>query len=118
MEAIPRVNKNQIARNIMSKDVVSLDTVSTMNNIATALESGHHAFPILNKNKTLVGLIPRNFVITILKHKGFYNIDEDFEPEETPVVKYYKQQNAKGFHHHAASINTDLASNPLQRLKT
>lgn len=78
MEQIPRVNRHVLAKNIMSKDIVSLDAVDTMDNITAALESGHHAFPILNKHGYLLGLVQRNFVITILKHNGFYNIDDDY----------------------------------------
>ena len=104
----------------MSEDIVSLETVDTMANVARALESGHHAFPILSKRGHLAGLIPRNFVITILKHNGFYSIEDDYILEETPEVKTYRQQNAKVARkaEESDSINTELDRDPLKRLKT
>lgn len=41
-----------------------------MTEILTSNE--HHAYPVVNSQKIVVGLIPRNFIIKILMNKSFY----------------------------------------------
>lgn len=72
---VPMPCKGIIAEQMMTKDVVTLERVDTLENIAKALASGHHAFPILNTSRNLIGIIPRNFIITILTHGGYYRQD-------------------------------------------
>jgi len=58
----------------MAQDVISLQVVDTVENIRDAIRTSHHAFPILNNQGKMVGIIPRNFVLVILANEGFYNI--------------------------------------------
>ena len=51
----------------MAMDVVSFRSVETVSNIAEALESGHKGFPILNDTDNLIGIIPHNFVMVLLR---------------------------------------------------
>lgn len=68
---IPCANKHLLAENIMARDLVTLDPICNMSDIQTALESGHHQFPV-NSNAGY-GLISRNYIITIIKYRGFYD---------------------------------------------
>ena len=43
-----------------------------MSNVMKALKSNHKAFPVLNHAGNLVGIIPRNFILTIMENRGFY----------------------------------------------
>lgn len=56
----------------MSRDLNTLLNVDTVSNVLEAINSGHHGFPVLNHLGNVVGLIPRNFVITLLENRGFY----------------------------------------------
>lgn len=56
----------------MSKHVVSLRNVETVQNITKALRTKHHTFPLLNIHGNIVGLIPRNFIMVILRNESFY----------------------------------------------
>lgn len=69
---VPLPCKGIIAEQMMTKDVVTLERVDTLDNVLVALESGHHSFPILNKNKNIIGMIPRNFIIVLLINNGYY----------------------------------------------
>ena len=57
----------------MSKNVVSLHSVDEVGNVWAALKTGHHAFPILNHHQYCTGIIQSNYLLTILRHKGFYH---------------------------------------------
>ena len=57
----------------MAKDVITLESIDTVENVLNALKSGHHGFPILNKKGNVTGLIPRNFIIVILRNFQFYD---------------------------------------------
>jgi CBS-domain-containing membrane protein len=59
----------------MSKRVNYLNNVDTVSNIMTALKTKHHTFPILNVHGNIVGLMPRNFIMVLLKNQAFYNHD-------------------------------------------
>ena len=37
-----------------------------------ALESTHHGFPVLNRFDVPIGVISRNYLLTVLENKGFY----------------------------------------------
>lgn len=56
----------------MSQDLVTFKVVTKVKNIMEALESGHHGFPVLNMVGVPVGLMPRNYLLTILENRGFY----------------------------------------------
>jgi hypothetical protein len=36
----------------------------------------HHNYPIFGPDKKVVGTIPKNFIITMLRYEGFYGSDE------------------------------------------
>lgn len=56
----------------MATDVVSFGSVESVSVIGEALDSGHKGFPILNDTQNLIGIIPANFVVILLKKHGFY----------------------------------------------
>jgi hypothetical protein len=58
-----------------------------LENIRDALTSNnHHAFPLINSRGKLVGLMPRNFIIVLIKQRGWYS--------ETPAL--FSPKNSKG----------------------
>ena len=61
------------ASEIMSKDIVTLSTISNMESCKKALQTKHNAYPVINTAGRLVGLIPKHFVVRILEKKQFYN---------------------------------------------
>lgn len=65
---------------MMERQVDVFRPVETIQNIKKILEdeeSNHHGFPIVNNKGALIGIIPRNHVINILKQKNFYHPHED-----------------------------------------
>ena len=44
-----------------------VETVQNIKKIFEDEENNHHAFPIVNKKGALIGIIPRNHIINILK---------------------------------------------------
>lgn len=58
----------------MTKRVVTFQNVETIENIVKVLcSNNHHAFPVLNSKKRVVGLMPRNFVISMIESKAWYH---------------------------------------------
>ena len=58
----------------MARDPVCLKAVDSVENIKHVLTTtNHHAFPLLNQKGQLVGLIPKNYIIIILKQQMFYS---------------------------------------------
>jgi len=61
---------------IMEREVEVVRGVETLQNIKKIFEdpdNNHHAWPVVNNKGTLIGIIPRNFIIAILKAKNFYH---------------------------------------------
>lgn len=52
--------------------------------------STHHAFPILNSQGMMIGLMPRNHIIVLLKNRGFYLIDKIIDSTAEPTTSMLK----------------------------
>lgn len=63
----------------MNSNLVTFQRVDTLKNVATALETTHHSFPVLNEKGNLIGMIPKNFVLVLLHHRAFYINDEELD---------------------------------------
>lgn len=56
----------------MSKDLITLPSIADMKSIKKALQSTHQAFPVLNMNGNLVGIISKVFLLPLCEEKKFY----------------------------------------------
>ena len=81
---IPEPCQNLVAENIMCKQLVTLQNVCKLSDIQTAIQTKHHAFPVLNSKGNFVGIIPRNFLLVLLQERHFYgsNIDATYAAEK------------------------------------
>ena len=67
----------------MERQVDVLRAVETVQNIKKLFEDeeanevNHHAYPIVNQKGVLIGIIPQNHIINILKQKNFYHPHEE-----------------------------------------
>jgi predicted transcriptional regulator len=72
VEKVPESTQDVQARHIMSEDLVSLKAVTKVKDIMKVLESDHRGFPVVNMSKVPIGLISRNYLLTVLENRGFY----------------------------------------------
>ena len=78
LDKVPRPCKKIIAENIMTRNVLTLQCVDTLENISNVITTtNHHAFPIMNSHGYVIGIIPRNFIITLLKNRWFYEVQDE-----------------------------------------
>ena len=104
---VPKPCEKIIADQIMSKDLIILQRVDSIKNIKAACESGHHGFPVVNKAGNLIGIMPRNIIITILKEEGYYHaLDKTEGTTEYSFAVGAKPNNLDKF------IQNDLKVNP------
>jgi len=77
---IPEPCQKMVAENVMSKSVVTLQNVCKLSDVLVAIQTKHHAFPVLNSKGNFVGIIPRNFLLILVQERHFYgsNIDATF----------------------------------------
>jgi hypothetical protein len=74
VEGVPLACKEIVAGNIMSKDVLTFDCVESMEKIEDALlNTDYHMFPVVNNKGLVIGTIPRNYIIVLIKFECFYN---------------------------------------------
>ena len=74
-DSIPHANLRLKADYIMNPNLVTFHAVESVENIQKHLVDSfrqHRAFPIQNEQHHLVGMIPRNFLIVLLRQKNFY----------------------------------------------
>ena len=69
---IPQDTSKTIAENIMGKNPIKLNRVETLENICNALNSKHHSFPVISMEGYLIGMIPSNFLIVLIKNEKFF----------------------------------------------
>ena len=82
---VPKKCEHITAQKIMSKELNTLLNVDTVQNVLTAIDSTHHSFPVLNHLGNVVGIIPRNFIITLLENRGFYMSGRKRRPRSPPI---------------------------------
>lgn len=71
------------------ENLVTLNVVSNMTKILAALKSGHHGFPVVNNKNQVIGMISRNFIITLIQSEAFYGK----YPNSANFEYYYKLNN-------------------------
>jgi predicted transcriptional regulator len=77
IDKVPRPCKKIIAEDLMAKNLVTLNCVETIPNIEEAItKTNHHGFPVLNSRGKCIGVIPRNFIIVLLKNNWFYQANK------------------------------------------
>ena len=75
-DKIPGPCKKLRAGDVMASPVISVLSVENMDYIKKILKTEHHAFPVKNQNGQLVGIIPRNFIITLIEYESWYSTEE------------------------------------------
>jgi len=75
MDEVPKPCAKIIAEKLMAKNVVKLQRVDTLGNVMRACKTSHHSFPVVNASGNLIGMIPKNFIIVMLKNRNFYYND-------------------------------------------
>tara|TARA_B110000285_G_scaffold53529_1_gene61023 strand:- start:83 stop:607 length:525 start_codon:yes stop_codon:yes gene_type:complete len=63
---VPHCNRLVRAEQFMSKDVVAIRAVESLDNIYKACQTEHSAFPVTNRSGRVVGLISKNYLITLI----------------------------------------------------
>lgn len=86
LDKIPGPCKKLVAGDIMQPGPIKLLPVESMKNIKKALKTNHRAFPIVNQNNYLIGIIPRNFILTLLENESFYDIAEKDDDTQGSVI--------------------------------
>lgn len=71
----PRQSKNKKAMEIMAKSPITVTTIAEMRQIQIALDSPHHAFPVLNTAGHLVGLVPKIILLKLTEQKCWYETE-------------------------------------------
>lgn len=76
-DKIPSPCKNLKAGDLMSKNVVSLKMIEFVENVNRVVTSdNHHNYPVFGPDHKLVGIIPKNFVLTMVQYEGWYGKEE------------------------------------------
>ena len=55
---------------------MTIRNIETVENIKNALLTNHHAFPVMNSKGNVVGVIPKNFLIILIRNKAWYIWDK------------------------------------------
>ena len=66
----------------MARSPITCRNIETVENIKAALLTSHHGFPVMNSKGNVVGLIPKNFLIVLIKNKAWYIWDKDTALQE------------------------------------
>jgi len=82
VEEVPIPCQKIIAEKIMARAPITCRNIETVENIKAALLTSHHGFPVMNSKGNVVGLIPKNFLIVLIKNKAWYIWDKDTALQE------------------------------------
>lgn len=99
---VPHCNRLIRAEQFMSKEVVSLKTVDTLENIYKACQTNHSAFPLITRTGRVVGLISKNYLITLISEKAFYH-------NKKGIASYNERAYSSKEGAEAAAVNSSIA---------
>ena len=90
-EHVPEQCRQIRAEQIMAKNVISLSGVVTVKKIYEALKSPHHGFPVLNMSGEVIGLIPKNFLVVLIRERAWYaNVGQKYHVIDGAIKQYIK----------------------------
>lgn len=49
-------------------------------------KTSHHGFPVLNSRGNVVGIMPKNYLLTLINGRDFYRMDGQIEEDDDDVV--------------------------------
>jgi CBS domain containing-hemolysin-like protein len=74
-EEVPREQQFTRAAEIMTKDHLKFVYLeSSVQQLQEVLKSGHSAFPVMNTQNNMVGMIKARFIVVLLEHKIWSDI--------------------------------------------
>jgi CBS domain-containing protein len=83
-----RISKRALdytCKEVMVTEVVSVNHSEKVRDLFEKLKScSHNGFPVINENRKVIGMISRNHLVTILKHKMF---QEEKAPSAMALMK-------------------------------
>jgi|TARA_B110001450_G_scaffold158856_1_gene148203 predicted transcriptional regulator len=106
----------------------AVETIQNIKKIFADPDQNHHAFPIVNKKGVLIGIMPRNHIINILKQKNFYHPHEEeykseLSAEQQEIMKAYREKNktdalaTKGQWKHKENLESQNIKDIVKSLK-
>ena len=99
----------------MAKNVISLSGVVTVKKVYEALKSPHHGFPIINMSGEVIGLIPKNFLIVLIRERAYYsNLGQTYHVVDGAIKQYIK--NAMANQRLASAVNNSFNHNNQSQL--
>ena len=109
---------------LMQEFPVSLKCVASVQEIADALTFGFSYYPIVNKSGAVVGSIPYNFLITLIKNRAWYSKSmsesskrylEMFKEEEEQNEHFYSQNDIDSLDNRTLSAQKESEAYQRQR---
>jgi len=92
VEDVPIPCQKIIAEKIMARHPITCRNIESVENIKSALLSSHHGFPVMNSRGNVVGLIPKNFLIVLIKSKAWYIWDKESALQDDLAAREMKDK--------------------------
>lgn len=74
-EEVPVEHRQLRAKVIMKENPLTLSCVPKVKDIQRALIAGYSTIPVVNESGFLIGNIPKNFLIVLMKNRAFFKKD-------------------------------------------
>jgi len=86
----PKNQKHITAFQLMSSPVTTVEGIISVEYLQEILQHEYSSFPVMNSAGFMVGIIPKNFIITLIKHHHFYNEQTLNEQQKAKLPKMYR----------------------------
>jgi predicted transcriptional regulator len=86
----PKSQKHVTAFTVMSSPVVTVEGLVSVEYLQEILKHQYSTFPVLNSAGNMVGLIPKNFIITLIKNHAFYDESQLNEQQKAKLPRMYR----------------------------
>ena len=87
----PKSEKNVTAFQIMHSPVVTVEGIISTEYLSEILQHDFSMFPVLNSAGNMVGMIPKNFLIVLLKHHNFIDESKLTERQKAKLPRMYRR---------------------------
>lgn len=98
---------------MMARDLLTCESITSVAALRPLMDSKHNAFPVLNTNNKLVGLIHRDFLCILLEQKAFYTKKDGVQSNSVIDISGQNMNASAETDNENAIENIDL--NPMNR---
>lgn len=87
---VPTTNRNVTAFQLMASPVVTIEAIVSVDYLRDILKEPFSTFPVLNSAGNLVGMMPKNFLLVLIKNHKWLDENKLNQSQKNRLPRMYR----------------------------